>query len=228
MFRSFFLALALAALFPLIAVAQSSKLSIGFEGGAGIRMLTGSSFVREFYDPSAGGGGGLAIQYQFSEYMSMRTGVMVERKGGAGDLLLTDEFGSAIGNGRVALNFDYVSLPVLARFSTGKSKRFFANVGPSFGYLAQAIGRISGTNTPSDGNTDILQSYNRFDVDALAGFGLEFDMGKRAVSSIEWRNSIGLWNTSIQSSTQQLPQRVNSALLLVGVRFALGGGKSSE
>jgi outer membrane protein with beta-barrel domain len=71
------------------------------------------------------------------------------------------------------LLLDYLELPVLARFSRGGTARsWYVVAGPSFGYLLRARTRADFGDATEE--LDIIDDVERFDLEIVAGAGIEF------------------------------------------------------
>ena len=204
------------------ALAQVGSFHVGGHAGLGVRVITGSSFATETYNPGIGCGLGGAVYYQFSEVLSIVAGAGLERKGAAGRFQLTDEFGNELRQTRLRLNFDYLSIPLLARFHSGGDGQFFANAGPCFDFMVSARANVGDLGEAPE-RTDVNEQFDTFNLAAVVGVGYQKEYSDQIKGTIELRNSIGLWNISAAPPEQQARIMVNSAVIFVGVQYRLGG-----
>jgi hypothetical protein len=129
---------------------------------------------------------------------------------------------------------NYLELPVMARFSWGRTLIFYANGGPYMGYLLHAEEKTKGTSTiyedakgdpltiqgypvpPQDftANTDITSSIKRFNVGATGGVGLALPLAPRDKVFFDARFEYGFIN--IQKSSVDGTNNTGNVLLSLG------------
>jgi len=75
--------------------------------------------------------------------------------------------------------YDYLTVPVLAKFSLGKSDKtklkFNLNVGPYAGFLLDAEHEVEGVTTDYKDNTE------NFEIGAIAGFGMKYPIANNNI-----------------------------------------------
>jgi hypothetical protein len=129
---------------------------------------------------------------------------------------------------------NYLELPVMARFSWGRTLIFYANGGPYVGYLLHAEEKTKGTSTiyqdtkgdpltiqgypvpPQDftANTDVTSSIKRFNVGATGGVGLALPLAARDKVFFDARFEYGFIN--IQKSSADGTNNTGNVLLSLG------------
>jgi hypothetical protein len=129
---------------------------------------------------------------------------------------------------------NYLELPVMARFSWGRTLTFYANGGPYMGYLLHAEEKTKGTSTiyedpkgdpltiqgypvPAQdftANTDITSSIKRFNVGATGGVGLALPLAARDKVFFDARFEYGFIN--IQKSSVDGTNNTGNVLLSLG------------
>ena len=194
--------------------AQTNKFELGVEASPSITFLKGSSFIENFYDPTLGFSGGLSFQYNIGKRIALRTNIAYERKGG----ISRNNFyynGNLIQNSSINFNFDYLTLPILVRFSFGKKVKYFVNTGPYFGYLLSQTFVTKGDNFNTWTN-DYTSATNKFDFGVSFGTGLQYPLKEKIYLSSEIRGNLGLYNTIPNGDT-----KVNSVNLLLGIAYRL-------
>jgi hypothetical protein len=116
------------------------------------------------------------------------------------------------------LDLDYVSVPILVKFSTGGGRTYFAG-GVDVAFLSSA--RASGEGV----DEDIEPLLHSVDVGALFGFGVVFPVGRPRLAT-ELRYVQGLVNLreAEQGIVQELPDRFHSSglQLMAGILFPIG------
>ena len=136
---------------------------------------------------------------------------------------------------------NYLELPILAKFSWGRTLIFYANGGPYLGYLLHAEEKTKGTSTiyadqkgdpltiqgypvpPQDftANTDITSSIKRFNVGITGGAGLALPIDARNKLFFDARFEYGFIN--IQKSSADGSNNTGNVLLSLGWSYRLGG-----
>lgn len=208
---------------------QTQRLSIGIEGGPSLISLRGNSAVNS-YGSGFSFAAGVAVQYNISTHFSLRTNVHFERKGTNTKVLFTDVNGATIRDGRIHLNFDYITLPLLARYSVGERIRFMANAGPFVGYLLNQTGSFRGVGNDPSIEYFRLQDFNRIDFGIALGVGTAIPIGSHILFSVELRDNLGLMNISKVPVIGNGSIKTNSVVLLIGLAYSFGNtviGKGS-
>ena len=98
----------------------------------------------------------------------------------------------------VESRYDYLSVPVLLKYSLGKSNntslRFNINVGPYAGYLLSAENETEGITI------DMKDNSKTMEFGAIAGFGMEYPIGNQNLT-MDLRLSLGLTGYDKDNST---------------------------
>ncbi len=201
------------------AYSQENKFSIGVEGGTGLISLRGNSLL-ESHKPAFGFSGGVSLEYDLNNTLSLRTTIAFERKGDMLKGTLIDNDGNIIGTATMHSNFNYLTLPLLVRASLGKNHRFFVNAGPYVGYLLKQTVSSKGVGLEQKVDNTLLDK--RMDAGITAGVGFRFFFGAKCDFSIEARDNLGLMNVSAVPVYGGGSIKTNSANLLVGFTYKLG------
>ena len=82
-------------------------------------FLKNFPILEKFNDPTIGFSCGLTFQYNFPKLISIRTNIAFERKGAIAKNQAIDEFGNQIGEVTIHTNFDYLTIPLLAKLTFG-------------------------------------------------------------------------------------------------------------
>jgi hypothetical protein len=193
--------------------AQTNKFEFGVEASPSFTFLKGSDFIEKFYNGTLGYSGGISFQYNFGKRVALRTNIAYERKGGANYGGFTDNYGATIGNSSLNYIFDYLTLPVLVRFSFGNKVKYFINGGPYLGYLLSQTFVIKGDNFKTV-NIDNTSNYNSLDAGISLGTGLQYPIHEKLYFSSEIRGNLGLLSTLPRGDI-----KVNSVNLLLGIAY---------
>lgn len=208
--------------------AQNSMFDLGLEGGPNLSTVNiTSSIFKVNSEPTIYGSGGFIFQYNFKNFLSIKTGFSYQAKGfQVKDLLFTDASGNILSTGKMSTRLDYLTFPVLVKASFGKKVQFFVNAGPYAGYLLQKIDRTKingGTTTDQD---DLSTSgLNRWDFGVSGGIGIAIPIRTYWVISVEARNYTGLMDIAENNNVKWL---TNTTDLRIGVAYKLGFYKDNE
>jgi hypothetical protein len=212
--RIFVLSITLSFLFCIELKAQTNKFEFGVEASPSFTFLKGNDFIEKMYNGTLGYSGGISFQYNWGKRIALRTNIAYERKGGEGEFDFTDNYGASIGKGVVNLNFDYLTIPILVRYTFGKRVKYFINGGSYFSYLIKQTLVFKGANSDSESNN--TSSYNRLDAGISLGTGIQYPINEKLILSSEIRGNMGLANTLPNGDL-----KVNSVNLLLGIAYRL-------
>lgn len=204
----------------IITFGQQGKVNLGIEGSPTYTFLRGNEMLEEYNEPTFAYAVGLLLQYNNSEHISIVTNITYERKGCVAMTSKTDPVGNVIGNIFINNNFDYISVPVLFRFTIGKKVKYFINAGPFLSYLVSHSEVIEGTNMPSKFNS-YIDLFKRYDLGISAGLGFILTSSDKRAYFIEIRNNLGLVNISDTPVYNNGTIKTNSTNFLIGVAFFL-------
>jgi opacity protein-like surface antigen len=208
--------------------AQNSMFDLGLEGGPNLSTMLISSTIFDFDpQPAIFGSGGFIFQYNFKNFLSLKTGISYQRKGyQLKDLSYTDNIGNPIGTATASSRLDYLTFPILVKASFGKKVNFFLNAGPYVGYLLQKTDRMKFNGSTTTDQADLgTAGYNRWDFGIAGGIGIAIPIRTFWVISVEARNYSGLVDIAQSSNTKWL---TNTTDLRVGVAYKLGFYKDEE
>ena len=214
--------LGLFAIFAAIAAnAQTSKWQMGGEAGPSLTTIH-SQNVDFLFTPSVGYSAGFSIQYNADQWISVRTQVNYERKGGyRGAFPMTDANGVTIGSMNVSVTNNYITAPLLIRAQFGKSAKLFIDAGAFGGYLTRATS--TQRQSTSEGITfmmeDLTQFRSQFDYGFWGGLGVEVPIGNNANISLGFRYNHGQGN--MQGDTRSIPLYNRSLNFNIGISQSL-------
>lgn len=159
--------------------AQAQKIHYGFKAGTNFAVQSeiadyfNNSDIRTGLNVAAFG------NYNFTDHMSLQLELAYDQKGGKSEELTA--------------KYDYLSLPVLFKYSLGKSDltamKFHINIGPYAAYLLNAAYDM-------DGNAvDIKDATHDFEAGAILGFGMKYPLANDHIT-LDLRLGLGLTNYS--------------------------------
>jgi hypothetical protein len=210
--------------------AQKGSWCVGIEGGPGLSLIYGSQSIYSQSEFSLAGAAGIFGEYGFARNFSAKLALHYERIS-----TLTDNYSAMLPpGGMLQYNLDYISLPLLVKWSFGGRIRFFVNAGPCLSLLLQE----SLWHLPENGSkvkvAEEKEAFVPVNLAVTAGAGVAIPVGKSLLVTLEVRNNLGVIN--IRSSVSEFEHNsyfpgaemkgyTNSTLLLAGVCYRFGGSK---
>jgi opacity protein-like surface antigen len=212
--------------------AQIQRWYVGLEVGYAYNMLYSSAGYRAFTEYQDGHGFtiGIPVQYQFFDWLAVRTAFQYVQKNYA---LVRTELNAAIHS---EWTNSYLELPLMAHFSFGGTKlRGFLNSGGYIGIWADSHIKGSARGLSENPFGDTLRTYesydekvpwdgtrdNRFEAGLLVGVGVQYALDF-CTFYVEGRFNYGLTDMQKDYMLRQVP-RVNDTLTIqVGVLFDAG------
>ncbi len=211
---------------------EKPKWEIGIEGGPGyadVRTFDIST-SKEYHTVSGLNNFslGFAGQYNFNNYISVKTGINFERKG------LEDDYGlPGTPNGLIKsmvydttkfTTLDYLVIPVIAKAEfTHNHLYFLINGGFYVGYLLNASGTLIDYDTSGNVYNHVYnpkKEYHKLDFGCVAGVGLGIILDKHLNLEIEEDYNQGL--TNIASDSNVFPQLTNwSNIFSINLRYKI-------
>ena len=103
--------------------------------------------------------------YEINNWFSLQAEANYDQKGGKSENTVN--------------KYDYITVPVLAKFSLGKSDKtklkFNLNVGPYAGFLLGAESEVE------DVTVDLKDNTENFEIGAIAGFGMKYPIANNNI-----------------------------------------------
>ena len=211
---------------------QDTKFTIAAEGGPSLTNLITSKQFKKYFIPVLGGYAGILVQYNLSQYFSLRSGLTYER---TGTNFVVDTYDIKVD---YTYFFDYLTIPVMVRMQYGGKVRLYGTFGPFFSLLLSqqyfANGGEQYYHITPDTHTAIPINRNRIDFGIIGGVGMEIKILSKATLTIGVSDFYGLCNTKKQppytndggiglgfdSKTYN-----NSAIFLIGCSVNIGKTK---
>ena len=210
--------------------AQNGSWKAGIEGGPGLSLIYGDNSIYGQSKMSLSGVAGIYGEYGFARNFSAKAALHYERVS-----TQTDNYSALLPRGgMLQYNLDYLSLPVLVKWSFGGRIRFFVNAGPCISMLLNE----SLWYLPESGSkgkvAEEKDAYLPVNLAATAGAGVAIPVGKRLLVTVEVRDNVGVLNIRTSVSDFEYNNFIpgadmkgytNSTLLLAGVCYRFGGQK---
>lgn len=250
-----------------VAAQAQTDLYIGARGGLNIPKLTasGDNPMSKGYSSRLAGNGGIFAEFRFSELFSLQPMIEYTQQGGLRKgmqaipaAMLPGELGqipSMVGekylyaNFKSETTFDYLMVPVLAKFGWNLSDRRFrvyVSGGPFVSFLLGAHQSTSGTSTlyvdpagdmsldyllgslsgvpaqgevPMDDERSITDEVYRVNYGVSANVGLSYEVAERHHLLLEVGGNYGFHK--LQKSAEIGENRIGAGTVVVGYAFKL-------
>lgn len=232
-------------LFSTLLLGQTNNIELGIEGGGSMVSLRGDGFLADENVNDIGFATGFSMLYHFNDHFSLKTNLFYERKGNKieyfynelpyddlVEIYIKDEL-------ETKHQLDYLTLPVLARYSFGKQKNFFVNAGGYVGVLLKSA--VISHNVPKHGRyeSDITRRLSRMDFGLSTGIGGQINISNNLIMSMELRSNFGLQNIGKDDSENYNESNgmliikkdglsTNATSLLLGVSYRLSKSTKND
>lgn len=212
------------AFLSLVAIGQAQKMKIGINAGATFSGFRGQEVPTLNYGPGFGYLGGLTFEYELSDRLSLRANPAYQRKSSkaTSQYELRQNFDDApvLYDQTFTFNYDYLSLPVTAKYNVGEKRSFFLSGGIFAAYLLQSEARSKSDPSPpidaAETPISTTSSNNKLDFGLSVGIGKSIAIGGSNTLTIELRDDLGLAKVGKFTNS-----RSNALNLLVGWSFTL-------
>ena len=127
---------------------QNSKIKFGVQGGLNYSNFWGYEIPIDYNavyseSPAFAYLGGLNLEYQIQDRLSLKLELNYERKSQKGnnfiEIIQNFEEPSQVYNYTTKKNYDYLVLPILLKYSFSDQNSFYVNGGPFIGFLLKSI-----------------------------------------------------------------------------------------
>lgn len=198
--------------------AQKKTIEVGITGGPTVSSLRGNVVVNG-HDSKIGFSSGVSFHYYLTDKISFLANPSFERKGSKTVMHITDEQGNPLGEVTNRGHVDYITLPLLTRFSFGEKIKFFANAGPYFSYLLKVTSIYPAFNNFPENRVDDTDFFKRFDAGLTFGAGAGLPIHEKIYVTAEVRNNLGLYDISDFTPIDGGTVKNNSINFLLGVSY---------
>lgn len=183
---------------------KQNKLDIGIELGPSLVYIEGNSFLvtseSRIFDASFLGG--ISLQYNFPKFLSIKSGVLFDRKGGANRFRGVNAVGNIDRTIIIRKRFDYLVVPVLFKLTElipNSKLSLFVNVGASANFLlrteqTEQIDPVNPVLPIFKSTVTSFKSPTYFDLAIILGGGIEIPIQNKWVLIVETRVNLGLFN----------------------------------
>jgi len=181
---------------------------VGIQFGENLTSLTGDSDLEYRLGFSAGA----HASHYLLENLVLRLEVNFERKG-AENVFPPDPFSPDV---PAEIRLDYLSLPVMLRYTTPIGKwKFATGGGVGVSYLMEEVSEFA------EGNLVQTDDFNRVDADLIATAGVGYPISKQLTLSFEVRSNFGMVDVQRTEGTARQLGRNVSWGMFVGANYYL-------
>lgn len=165
----------------------SQDKSIGGKFGANLSSFYDKNVI---YSYIFGYNLGLTGSLKITNHFYLQPEVLYDQKGGSRNIKATSTWDQ-----EYIKKLNYLTFPILAKFTIGKNELFYLNTGPFVSYLLKATSKMIVTNSNtgevlSDKKTNSTSQHSKFDFGLGAGLGLSIDINKQILLIIETRYNL--------------------------------------
>jgi opacity protein-like surface antigen len=215
--------LIVAPLFSLFA--QQNRFEVGPLAGLNCTSLRGNGFSK-YFDYHVSYTSGLSFQYNITKALSLHANIAYESKGCSGkDMKVVDAEGVSKGKHFFDFSYQYLTVPVMFRYSIGDHNKFFVNAGPYMGYL------LNYTEKLNDVEITRTTDMRKLDFGFSTGIGVATPLADGWNLTIELRNNLGFadlrkcadcYETSPMRPAYELPTvKTNSTSFILGIQYLI-------
>jgi opacity protein-like surface antigen len=197
---------------------QDSKIAVGVELSPTTCSLRGNAFV-DNHDSRLGFSTGLSIDYFLTSQFSIKSGLAFERKGSKIDMYMLDGSGNEMGTQEAKFNYDYLTLPILASYSTKGKTKFYIDAGPYLSFLLGQKTTYEAVGSIPERTEDGSESTKKIDLGLSVGAGLYIPLGDNLILDLGLRDNLGLINVSSVSIFDDGSIKTNSLGLKIGLKY---------
>lgn len=161
---------------------------------------------------------GVSVNYSFYRQISIQSGLYFSEKG-AVESINYESNSPSVKQTSIHYSSEYLTMPILIRYSTKGQVRFFANTGMYLGYLLNYEMSQFTINEPAGPIEDLKEETNSIDAGLTLGIGIQIILPiiERLSLSLELRENLGL----IPLESNRYSGNVKSYNNSIGLQFCL-------
>ena len=202
--------------------AQKHSWQYGFQAAININSAYGNAVNKDYKSTLTGVGIGGHIQYNLSNHIGITAMPQYDQNGWSyRNLTFASASGSGFDKGDVLMKRNYLNLPVLATYTTGKKIRFTMGTGIFLGLLLSNhfIVKIKEPTTSSTKSTS--SSTKSFNFGIAANAGIQIPLQQKLKLIIVIHDNYGLLNTNKTTSAYTSTIKTNTLSLITGLTLQL-------
>lgn len=208
---------------PALCNAQAGDLKLGLNFGPSLASLPKNySFPGLEYKMLKSYTAGAGIQYSLSKHLSLRSGISYHRKGNY-IRVITDARninGDSASFFEMYYTYHYLSIPILAQVSYGKTVKYSAFAGVFAAHLIQVTSKtfIEDHGVYKGKGVGYLR---RGDFGIQSGIGISVPFNEKFSGGVELSNSLGLFDIRPESPPRNDVLRTSITTLTASINYTL-------
>lgn len=204
--------------------ASGQKMDLEFLIGPNLVSLRANDLIQDQLKTKISGSTGLGLNYYLNTKFSIGLKFLYEGKGSSGEVLVRyyDEEGkSHVQDMKVRTTFDYLSLPVTARYSFGKKIKFSGEVGAFISYLLEETWWWDGFGPIPEATGNGTEWYRKTDTGVSIGFSALIPMTEKFSLRTSLLENFGLINISDVPLVGNGTIKTNALNIFLGINYQL-------
>jgi hypothetical protein len=203
---------------PLFLQAQYYQFEAGYEAGPALGKYWSNSMSPKHFITDVNYSQGFFFKYHIKRNWSVQTGFYQDVIGTHEYITLKNILGEPTGRATLRREVDYITLPLMVRYTFGNRFRTSFTAGTFFGYAMQH--RLETDFGDHVETTDMSNQINRFNTGIILGAGIEYSLFKQCTIGVDMRDQLGLANLDPKNSLSYF--HTNSLQLLIRVSYRFG------
>lgn len=174
---------AIMAVFCLTTVNAQGEGDIEIGGGFGVNFSVVRAGSENATDSKVGFNLGGSGEYYFSDRWGIKGKLIFDQKGWGNGYMYNEDTDESF---TTDYNLNYLSIPVMANWHFGSTRKWYLNFGAYAGVLLSA--------ETKEGGIDVKEAFNSVDFGLAAGIGYKFPINDNTKLYIEYDEQYGLSN----------------------------------
>ena len=192
-------------------------------------LATYATDVKPIFNSKIGYSIGVGSNYFFNEKFSLGARVLYQRTTVLGDFPFawTSADGDYVGNLELTTSFDYISLPIMARYTLGNKIKFNGELGGFVNYLLNSsVSNYIEYNSQTQTFAEASGQYTKFDAGLSLGLSSQVPLGEKISVKLSVYDNYGLVNIStLQHPSNPIRSehylKSNTVNLLAGIVYQI-------
>lgn len=200
-----------------------TKWEIGLDGGANLTQTIKGHFhedAERLKEIKLGFFVGMFLQYNLNSHFSLSTNINFESKIIAEKITIFNQINNRIEDMPYRHQLNYLTLPLYARYYIKKSG-LFVNVGTSLDFLLKCEYTYWDYFLNKNMKIDNTEYSAKFNLDIIAGLGINIPVNKKCNLSFELRDNLGFLDINHGGTVI----KINSILFLYSMTYNIGNKK---
>lgn len=177
-------------MFTAMLFSQDQKLEIGIQLAPSITSLWGNSMINQqnsrlVISPR------ITLDYYLNQNFALNSGLAFERKGTKSKTTAVDSMGWPIGDVAFKINYDYLTLPLMATYTFDGKVKFYLGGGTFLSYLISAKSIINEIEDYPEQTENHIETTKKIDLGLSFIGGLKIPVADKLLIDIGLREYFG-------------------------------------